>query len=447
MHETTPNNTPADPPRYAGVLARFSSPQELLQAARAVAEAGYRHWDCHSPFPIHGLDRAMRIRPTILPWLVAGAGATGAVAALLLQWWSNAIAYPLIISGKPLFSLPANIPIIFEVTVLLAALTAFFGAIILNGLPRLVYPASTAAAFARATTDGFLISIEARDPLFDPVQTREWLESLGAETVELCPAARGPTEIPVVIKRGLALLGLLALLPPLFIALARQHSTEWPQEKPRIHILKDMDFQPKYKTQATSPLFTDRRAMRPRVEGTVPFNPVLLQTPPGFDTGKVNDEYLKEFPLPVSEELMRRGQQRYDIYCATCHGWTGEAGMYDGMTSRRARSRGETTWIPPANLTGQAVREQPVGKIFETISQGVIREGQYSMRPYAVQIPPEDRWAIVLYVRALQRARAPLAEDFSTTAQRVEAATHTVDGTDRAHVTASADPAARSLTH
>jgi len=113
---------------------------------------------------------------------------------------------------------------------------------------------------------------------------------------------------------------------------------------------------------------------------------------------------------------MRRGRERYDIYCATCHGWTGEAGPYDGMTSRRARARGEATWVPPASLTGQAVREQPVGKIYETITQGIVREGVYSMPPYAVQIPPEDRWAIVLYVRALQRARAPYPEDFQEAA-------------------------------
>lgn len=418
-HSPTEPNSPQ--PQYVGIVARFASPADLLAAARQISAAGYSYWDCHTPFPIHGLDRAMKIRPTILPWLVAGAGATGAVGALVLQWWANGVAYPLIISGKPYFSLPANVPIIFELTVLFAALTAFFGAILLNGLPRLLYPASTAASFARVTTDAFLVSIEAKDPQFHPERTAEWLRTLGAESVELCPAPEGDDAIPAVIKRGLLVLAVLALLPPLFIALARQHTTETPQEKPRIHIIKDMDFQPKYETQAVSPLFADRRAMRPRVPGTVPFDPHWQPPPEGFLTGKVGNEYLTEFPIPVNEDVMRRGRERYDIYCATCHGWTGEAGQYDGMTSRRARARGETTWVPPASLTGQAVREQPVGKIFETITQGMVREGVYSMPPYAVQIPPEDRWAIVLYVRALQRARAPYPEDFQDSAPSASA--------------------------
>lgn len=409
-------------PRYVGLLARFRTPAELLAAARQVRAAGYRFWDCHSPFPIHGLERAMGLRPTVLPWLVATAGVAGAFGALALQWWANAVAYPLNISGKPLFSLPANIPIIFEVTVLFAALTAFFGAIVLNGLPRFFYPGTTAASFARATTDAFLISIEAKDPQFRPEETAEWLRSLGAEHVELCLAPVEKAEIPRVLKWGLLVLGVVALLPPLFIALARQHTTEAPQERPRIHIIKDMDFQPKYRAQSVSPIFADRRAMRPRVPGTVPFDPEAKPLPEGWTTGKAQGDYLTEFPLPVTEELMERGRRRYEIYCATCHGLTGEAGPYDGMTSRRARSRGETTWIPPASLTGQAVREQPVGKIFETITQGLIRDGQYSMPSYAVQIPPKDRWAIVLYVRALQRARAPFPEDFQDIRESVEGA-------------------------
>lgn len=414
MNEAVEVSTQSQPPQPAcvGLLARFTTPAELLAAARQVSAAGYRYWDCHSPFPIHGLERAMGLRPTILPWLVAAAGVAGAFGALALQWWANAVAYPLNISGKPLFSLPANIPIIFEVTVLFAALTAFFGAILLNGLPRFFYPGSTAASFARATTDAFLISIEAKDPQFHPEETAEWLRSLGAESVELCTPPAEKTELPVNLKRGLLVLGVLALLPPLFIALARQHTIEAPQEKPRIHIIKDMDFQPKYRAQSVSPLFPDRRAMRPRIPGTVPFDPDPKPLPEGWTTGKAQNVYLSEFPLPITEELMQRGRERYQIYCATCHGLTGEAGPYDGMTSRRARSRGETTWIPPASLTGQAVREQPVGKIFETITQGVVRDGQPSMPSYAVQIPPQDRWAIVLYVRALQRARAPFPGDF-----------------------------------
>lgn len=400
--------------RWLGVAARFAGPADLLAAAKRLKQAGFRRWDCHSPFPIHGLDRAMGVRPTVLPWLVFGAGLTGAVAALLLQWWTNAVAYPFQISGKPLFSLPANIPVIFELTVLFAALTAFFGAVLLNGLPRFVHAGATARSFASVTADGFFVTVDAADPAFDPVRTAEFLRELGAVEVELCPLPEGSTQIPRAVYWALAVVAVLALLPPLFIARARNHTLESPQEQPRIHIIKDMDFQPKLKTQRVSMLFPDRLGMRPPVPGTMPFDP--NPAPPvdrgRFETGRDGEQFLAEFPVPVDAALMQRGRERYNIYCATCHGLTGEGGLYDGMTARRARARGETLWVPPAALTGQAVREQPVGKIFDTITHGVVREGRHSMPAYAVQIPPRDRWAIVLYVLALQRARAPLPDDF-----------------------------------
>jgi len=422
---------------WLGVVARFASPADLPAAAQRMKQAGFRRWDCHSPFPIHGLERAMGVRPTILPWLVFAAGLTGALAALLLQWWTNAVAYPFQISGKPLFSLPANIPVIFELTVLFAALTAFFGALLLNGLPRFVPSGTTAASFASVTADGFFITVDAADPLFDPARTAEFLRELGAVEVELCPRPEGAAEIPRGVYWALAVIAVSALLPPLFIARARNHTVEAPQEQPRIHIIKDMDFQPKLKTQRISMLFPDRLGMRPPVQGTLPFDP--NPTPPvdhgRFETGREGDQFLTAFPIPVDEALMQRGRERYNVYCATCHGLTGEGGLYEGMTARRARARGETLWFPPAALTGQSVREQPVGKIFDTITQGVVREGRHSMPAYAVQIPPRDRWAVVLYVLALQRARAPLPEDFdaaSRAAAPAPASAPTTPAEDRA---------------
>lgn len=408
------NDEPREGRRPLGVAARFAGPAELLAAAQRIREAGFRRWDCHSPFPVHGLERAMGVRPTILPWLVFGAGLTGAAAALLLQWWTNAVAYPFQISGKPLFSLPANIPVIFELTVLFAALTAFFGALLLNGLPRFAPTAATARSFARVTADGFFVTVEAADPLFDAERTAAFLRELGAVEVELCHFPEGEARIPRAVYGTLAVLVVAALLPPLFIAGARNHTLEAPQEQPRIHIIKDMDFQPKLKTQRVSMLFPDRLGMRRPVPGTMPFdpNPVSPVERGRLETGRDGEQFLTGFPLPVDEALMQRGQERYNIFCATCHGMTGEGGLYDGMTARRARARGETLWVPPAALTGRSVREQPVGKIFDTITNGVVREGRHTMPPYAVQIPPRDRWAIVLYVLALQRARAPFPEDF-----------------------------------
>ena len=122
-------------PTFVGLLGEFTDVTTVVSAARKVRAAGYKIWDVHSPFPIHGIDAVMGVRPTILPWLVLGGGLTGLVSGLLLQWYTNAFDYQFLISGKPIFSLPANIPVIFECTVLFSALTAVFGMLGLNRLP------------------------------------------------------------------------------------------------------------------------------------------------------------------------------------------------------------------------------------------------------------------------------------------------------------------------
>ena len=157
---------------------------ELLAGAARVRDAGYTRWDAHTPFVIHGLDAAMGVKKTILPYIVFAGGLTGTTAGILLQWWTNAVDYPFLISGKPLFSLPANIPVAFETTILFVALSALVGMLALNGLPRLYHPLFRSRAFKRATDDHFFISIEAEDPLFDRESTRELLESISGQPVE-----------------------------------------------------------------------------------------------------------------------------------------------------------------------------------------------------------------------------------------------------------------------
>jgi len=167
-----------------GYLVSFDKVDELLVAATSIRDAGYTCWDAHTPFVIHGLDAAMGIKKTVLPYIVFLAGLTGTVAGLLLQWWTNAVDYPFLISGKPLFSLPANIPVAFETTILFAAISALIGMLALNGLPQLSHPLFANRSFKRATDDRFLISIEASDPIFEATKTRELLESISGKPVE-----------------------------------------------------------------------------------------------------------------------------------------------------------------------------------------------------------------------------------------------------------------------
>jgi hypothetical protein len=167
-----------------GLLAEFDSVDDVVAAARAVRRAGFLRWDVHSPFPIHGIDFAMGIKPTILPWIVLIAGLTGLVGGLLLQWYTNAFNYPYFISGKPLFSLPAFIPVTFELTILFSALTAVFGMLILNRLPRLYNPLFKHERFRRVTNDRFFIYIDATDRKFNLTETTTLLAEAGAVAVE-----------------------------------------------------------------------------------------------------------------------------------------------------------------------------------------------------------------------------------------------------------------------
>ena len=174
----------ADEPKLVGLLAEFEDVDTLVAACRALREAGFRRWDSYSPFPVHGIDRAMGIRRTILPLLVFGAGATGTTIGFLMQAWMNGFDYKYIVSGKPFISFPQHIPIMFELTVLFAALTAFGGMLALNGLPRLYDPLLKSRRFKRVTTDGFFISVDSSDAMFHGETTRERLLALGSTAVE-----------------------------------------------------------------------------------------------------------------------------------------------------------------------------------------------------------------------------------------------------------------------
>jgi hypothetical protein len=178
------NHPPGESDRLWGLLAEFPDVQALFEAAERCRDAGYRRWDVHSPFPIHGMNNAMGLRYTKLPLLVLGGGLTGLGLALLMQWWMNAVDYPLIISGKPLFSLPANIPVLFELTVLLSALCAFIGMLAMNGLPRYHHPLFRSEEFRRATQDRFFLTVEASDPLFDETRVEGFLREIGCSRVE-----------------------------------------------------------------------------------------------------------------------------------------------------------------------------------------------------------------------------------------------------------------------
>jgi hypothetical protein len=166
-----------------GVMAEFDTPKELVAAARAAREAGFTKMDGYSPFPIHEMDEALGIRRTILPLLIFAGGILGAVGGFGLQYYTHNIDYPLNVGGRPYLSIPSFIPITFETTVLMAALTAVIGMIILNGLPQPYHPVFNAPRFALASRDKFFLAIESADPKFDYDETTQFMQGLNAREV------------------------------------------------------------------------------------------------------------------------------------------------------------------------------------------------------------------------------------------------------------------------
>ncbi len=413
-HENGNGNGNGSLPEY-GLLAQYEDVSSLMKAAKVVRDAGYESWDCHSPFPVHGIDPAMGIQRTRLPYIIMGMGMLGTCTALVMQWWMNAVDYPFIISGKPYWSVPANIPIAFELTVLFAGVTAFIATLAMNGLPRYHHPLFNSDRFAAATDDKFFIAIEANDPKYDAAGTRELLQATGATAIE---SVVDDSKVNSGLPKFLVYAGVVAFvagfIPLGFIA------TMWYERspRPRIHPNPNMDFQEKFKTQTSNPMthiFKDGRSMRPQVAGTVATEQVEAdshyyrgmtdegQWARGFPGIFTSDEEGNKLGAEMLKKKVERGQERYKIYCAPCHGL---AGYGNGLVHQRAASLQQGLWIQPSSLHQDYLREQPEGKLFNTITWGI-----RSMPAYGYAIPVDDRWAIIAYVRALQRSQLAEVKD------------------------------------
>jgi mono/diheme cytochrome c family protein len=206
---------------------------------------------------------------------------------------------------------------------------------------------------------------------------------------------------PRWVYMSILFLATATAIPFAVIAYAR-HSTS---TKPRIHIIRDMDNQERFKAQQANELFVDGRAMRPPVPGTVARGE--LGTDAHMHRGLVDGKPATTFPagLELDDALLARGQERYEIFCAMCHG---RSGYGDGMVDARVKQlikkgvSGNESWATPASYHADAIRDQPVGELFATVSWG-----KNNMAGYASQIPVRDRWAIVFYVKALQYSQKP----------------------------------------
>ncbi|MCB1230428.1 MAG: DUF3341 domain-containing protein [Verrucomicrobiae bacterium] len=173
-----------------GYVAEFESASDLYHAAEKVRDAGFKRWDVHTPFPVHGMDHAMGMKKSWLSAVVLGGGLTGFLTAFTLEFFTQVNLYPTVVQGKPtnLNTVPAFFPVMFELTILLSAFATLFGLLLFLLLPRWNHPLFESELFKKFSDDGFVLVIEAKDPKFRVEKTKEFLESIGATAVEAVEA-------------------------------------------------------------------------------------------------------------------------------------------------------------------------------------------------------------------------------------------------------------------
>ncbi len=363
-----------------GFGAIFDTPDEIVKAAKEVQKEGYKKYDVHSPYPIHGMPKVMNLPPSKLGYVALIFGLTGAITALLVTFWISAIDYPLIIGGKPFFSFPAYIPVIFEVTVLSASIaTVVTMLFIIFKFPNNSHPLNDTEYMKKVSSDKYGIVIQCDDGMFDNLAVVKLFEKLNAR--EILPIYYDEKEL----NHNQKILEPKFLIFLLFVAAITSGLTYFTLNK--LLYMPPFDWmmeQSKLNPQQTSKVFNDLYGMRTPVEGTVARGhmPFMFKNKPE-DAGKflVN-------PLSISKSVLELGQKKYDIYCSPCHGYYGEGD---------SRLRGQ--FPNPPSLHSEKLRTWSDGRIYY-----VITEGQNIMPSYSSQLTSDERWAIVHFIRVLQRS-------------------------------------------
>jgi len=363
---------------YTGI---FNTPDAIISAANEASAKGYRKFDVNTPYPVHGMNKAMKLPPSKLGYAALVFGLSGTLSALLLMYWISAIDYPIVIGGKPFFALPAFVPIMFEVTVLAASIATVLTLIIVYfKFPNISHPLHDTDYMKQVSSDKYGICIQADDKLFSETEVIDFLKSVRAE--QITPIYFDNEEVnnktTVFDKKFIGLLVAIAIVVSIvtYSLLNKAMYTipfNWMME------------QAKVSPQQKSTFYSDGFGMRNPVDGTV----VRGQMPYQF---KGNPEMAGQMlvnPLAMNIENLNLGKKKFDIYCSPCHGYFGNGD---------SRLRGQ--FPNPPSLHSEKVRTWKDGNIYHVIS-----EGQNIMPSYASQLTREERWAVVLYVRALQRAQ------------------------------------------
>ena len=368
------------------VLGLFSDAHKIVDAANQIRPRKLGRLEAYTPYPVHGLDRAIGLAPSRLGRLVMLMGVIGAGLALLFEGWVSAVDYPLVTGGKALFSWQAFVPVVFEVTVLFATFTAGLAMLFaFNKLPFFGHPVLHSKAIKDITRDKLALSIEAVGAVLNTEAACQALLDSGAESVEVVPV---PTW-----DRPLSLVGLLRIIAAIVAACVVAGGGLFAAEKlisvvpPLIH----MHDQPKLNAFRESAFFADGRGMRPAVAGTV----ARGHLPPAFSTPEEAGIMLSN-PLPLTQAIAERGRRVFNDHCAICHGLVG-----NGVPLLSRAYGGK-----PGNFLSNEIRARPNGHYF-----GVLMLGKNAMPSYAADLDTDDRWAAVHYIRILQRAQNAKDED------------------------------------
>jgi mono/diheme cytochrome c family protein len=364
------------------VIGLFGSPDALIRAINSLRAKGIQHLEAYTPYPIHGIDDALGLKRSPLGAMVMVMGVIGALTALVFQFWISAIDYPIVTGGKPPWSWEAFIPIMFEVTVLFATFTAGLGMLfLLNRLPFFGHPIINSKSMSRITRDQYALAIErgsAKDTTLDTFAAKEALLAVGALSIESVPSpAKTPIFTSEFILRSLGAIVTACLGTAMLMYWTIKLFPELP---PMSHMLD----QPKLLPQQSSKFFRDGHGMRLPPKGTVARGYL------GLGSLSQNDAASLVNPLPRNFETLEVGKLKFTERCTVCHG-----ALANGVGSLTAAYGGK-----PANLQSNQFRKYTDGQIY-----WVIVNGKNAMPSHAADLSPDERWAIVHYVRALQRAQ------------------------------------------
>lgn len=365
------------------VVGLFESPGALLRAVSHLSGTDLGRLEAYTPYPVHGLSRTLGHKASPLGAMVLVMGILGAASALAFQWWTSAVDYPVLTGGKALFSWQAFVPVMFEVMVLFAAFTAGLAMLLLlNRLPFFGHPMLRSSAMGAITRDRFALAVEAGVDALDAQAAEEALREAGASEVEVVSALEEPR--PVFRFAAVTALALACVTAGI--------ATYWGVKLfPILPPMNAMEVQKHAVPYRESAFFPDGRTMRYPAPGTVSRGHLPEPTPTPEEAGR-----LLTNPLPVSREGVARGKVKYAAHCQVCHGALGD-GKPDLPASYGAK---------PADLQSASIRSYSDGRMVR-----IIAGGKGTMPAYGADIAPPDRWAIVLYLRALQRARNASDED------------------------------------